>query len=164
MILAGLKIFLTESLPYYYNVVMNNNLNLSRLNQKVSDIKQSLSVLREYASRDKTIFLNNPEAVRSARYAFIVMIEAASSIANHLCAKLLNEAPQSYADSFFRLGTSGYLEKGLAERLAKMTAFRNLLVHGYGKVDDHVMFKIMQEDMRDLDLLLIAMRQLINQE
>jgi len=144
--------------------MINKKLNLARLNQKVSDIKQSLSVLREYASRDKSIFLNNPEAVRSARYAFIVMIEAASNVANHLCVKLLNEAPQNYADSFFRLGVSGYLEKELAERLAKMTAFRNLLVQGYGKVDDQVMFKIMQEDLRDLDLLLTAIRQLVNQE
>lgn len=143
---------------------MNKNLNTSRLNLKVSDIKQSLSVLREYAGRDQSIFLSNPEAVRSARYAFIVMIEAASSIANHLCARLLNEAPQSYADSFFRLGAAGYIQKDLAERLAKMTAFRNLLVHGYGKVDDQVMFEIMQEDLHDLDLLLTAIRQLINQE
>jgi len=144
--------------------MINKSLNISRLNQKVSDIKQSLAALREYARRDRSIFLSNPEAVRSARYAFIVMIEAASSIANHLCARLLNEAPQSYADSFLNLGASGYLQKDLADRLAKMTAFRNLLVHGYGKVDDQVMFKIMQEDLHDLDLLLTALRQLIDRE
>ncbi len=143
---------------------MNKNINITRLNQKISDIKQSLAVLREYAGREQNIFLSNPEAVRSARYAFIVMIEAASSIANHLCAKLLNEAPQSYADSFLLLGTSGFLEQDLAERLAKMTAFRNLLVHGYGKVDDELMFKIMLNDLYDLDLLLSGIRRLLNQE
>lgn len=143
---------------------MNKNINITRLNQKISDIKQSLAVLREYAGREQNIFLSNPEAVRSARYAFIVMIEAAPSIANHLCAKLLNEAPQSYADSFLLLGTSGFLEQDLAERLAKMTAFRNLLVHGYGKVDDELMFKIMLNDLYDLDLLLSGIRRLLNQE
>jgi len=113
---------------------MTNHLNLFRLNQKVSDIKQSLAVLREYARRDSSIFLNNPEAVRSARYPFIVMIEAASGIANHLCARLLNEAPQSYADSFLCLGASGYIQKDLAERLAKMTtAFRNLWFTGMAR-------------------------------
>jgi len=52
----------------------------------------------------------------------------------------------------------------LAERLAKMTAFRNLLVHGYGKVDDELMFKIMLNDLYDLDLLLSGIRRLLNQE
>lgn len=32
-------------------------------------------------------FLSNLEAIRAARYTFIVLIEAATNIANHLCAR-----------------------------------------------------------------------------
>lgn len=64
-------------------------LNLHRIAQKVAGIKNSLAVSREYAAQKDEVFLGNPEAIRSARYAFIVLIEAATNIAGHLCARLL---------------------------------------------------------------------------
>ena len=136
-------------------------LNIARLNQKVGDIKQALAILRGYISQDEKEFLNNHEAVRSARYSFIVLIEAATNIANHLCAKYLHEAPESYADAFLQLGNHGILPNGLAERLGKMTGFRNLLVHGYGKVDDRIMLQIMKNDLPDLDLYLAEIKNLV---
>ncbi len=142
----------------------SGKINLSRLSQKVADIKQSLSVLREYTRQDEVIFLSNPEALRSARYAFIVLIEAAINIANHLCARLLHEAPQSYADCFLLLGKHELLPADLSERLGKMTGFRNLLVHGYGKVDDKVMLKIMKYDLGDLDLFLTEVAKLVRDD
>jgi uncharacterized protein YutE (UPF0331/DUF86 family) len=85
-------------------------------------------------------------------------------MANHLCVKLLSEAPQSYADSFLRLGNAGYLPKDLAGRLAKMAAFQDLLVHRYGEIDDGLMLKIMREDLHDLDLLLAAIQKIVGKE
>jgi uncharacterized protein YutE (UPF0331/DUF86 family) len=137
------------------------NLNLSRIRDKVSDIKESLSVLQDYAKQDDEKFLGNKEAIRSARYAFIVLIEAATNIANHLCARMLNKAPTSYADSFFLLADNNILESTLAKRLGKMTGFRNLLVHGYGEVDNRVMLGIMRKDLHDLVLYLKEIAQLV---
>jgi uncharacterized protein YutE (UPF0331/DUF86 family) len=136
-------------------------INLPRLSQKIADIKQSLVILRAYSTKEPDKFLNNPEAVRSARYTFIVLVEAATNIANHLCVKYLHEAPQSNAEGFLLLGKHGHLPNGLAERLGKMTGFRNLLVHGYGNVDDHRMFLIMQNDLSDLDLFLAEIAKLV---
>ncbi len=141
-----------------------DKINLPRLNQKVADIKQSLAVLYKYAAQDESIFLQNPEAIRSARYAFIVLVEASTNIANHFCATLLNEAPQSYADGFLLLGKQGLLPEDLAERLGKMTGFRNLLVHGYGKVDDRRMLQIMKHDLSDLDLFLTQVSKLVRND
>ena len=142
---------------------MTKNLNISLLQQKVADIKQSLVVLREYTNQEKQQFLKNAEAVRSARYAFIVLIEAATNIANHFCAKIVHEAPQSYAESFMLLANNRLIPEDLAKRLAKMTGFRNLLVHGYGRVDDQIMFNIMQQELDNLDHFLIEVANLINQ-
>lgn len=136
-------------------------LNLSRIREKIADIKEALAILRSYARREEKEFLNNSEAVRAARYTFIVLIEAATNIANHLCARLLNKAPASYAESFLLLGEHNLLDRELAQRLGKMTGFRNLLVHGYGKIDDSKMFKIMCEDLGDLEAFLEAMQYII---
>jgi len=137
------------------------NLNLSRISDKVSDIKQSMRVLQNYAEQDDEKFLNNQEAIRSARYAFIVLIEAATNIANHLCARVLGKAPASYADSFLLLGENAIIERDLAKRLGKMTGFRNLLIHGYGEVDDRRMLSIIREDIQDMALYMEEICQLL---
>ncbi|QGP91046.1 hypothetical protein MGLY_03700 [Neomoorella glycerini] len=140
------------------------DLNIARLSQKVADIKDALAVLRDYAARNDEDFLNNAEAIRSAKYAFIILIEAATNIANHLCARLLNLAPTSYAESFLLLGENKLIDDALAKRLGKMTGFRNLLVHGYGKIDNKKMLKTMREDLGDLDAFLASLQNIIQRE
>ncbi|BCV22258.1 type VII toxin-antitoxin system HepT family RNase toxin [Moorella sp. Hama-1] len=140
------------------------DLNIARLSQKVADIKEALAVLRDYAVRDDGAFLNNAEAIRSAKYAFIILIEAATNIANHLCARLLNLAPTSYAESFLLLGENKLIDADLAKRLGKMTGFRNLLVHGYGKIDNKKMLQTMRGDLGDLDAFLSSLQNIIPRE
>ena len=135
--------------------------NVSRIREKVADIRENLQVLNEYTKRAKNDFLSNKEAVRSARYAFIVMIEASSNIANHLCARMLNSSPDSYAECFLLLGNSQIISADLSLRLGKMAGFRNILVHGYAKVDDHKMFEIMQNNMGDVEQWLEELQNLL---
>lgn len=139
----------------------HSKLNLLRINEKISDIMESIQVLQQYGEQDDRIFLGNPEALRSAKYAFIVLIEAATNIATHLCARLLAKAPANYAESFLLLGERGLIEQNLARRLSKMTGFRNLLVHGYGKIDNHQMLGIMRRDIKDVKLYLQAINKLL---
>ncbi|MDK2931225.1 MAG: hypothetical protein PWR07_1356 [Bacillota bacterium] len=138
------------------------DLNIARIRQKVADIQEALAVLRAYAGREDQAFLLDAEAIRAARYAFIVLVEAASNVANHLCARLLGKAPVSYSDSFLTLGDNGIIDVGLAERLAKMAGFRNLLVHRYGDVKDERMLEIMRNDLGDVDKYLRAIRDVIS--
>lgn len=139
----------------------HSKLNLLRINEKISDIMESIQVLQQYGEQDDRIFLGNPEALRSAKYAFIVLIEAATNIATHICARLLAKAPANYAESFLLLGERGLIEQNLARRLSKMTGFRNLLVHGYGKIDNHQMLGIMRRDIKDVKLYLQAINKLL---
>lgn len=71
------------------------------------------------------------------------------------------KAPASYAESFLLLGENKLVDFELAKRLGKMTGFRNLLVHGYGKIDDNKMFKIMREDLGDVEAFLEALQSII---
>jgi len=131
-----------------------HQLNLAKIREKITDIKESLAFLRRYAIQNDETFLNNKEAVRAARYSFIILIEAAMNIANHFCARLLDKAPETYAETFLLLSKEGIIDPRLAERLAQMAKFRNLLVHGYGKVDDRRMLRIMREDLSDVKAFL----------
>lgn len=136
------------------------SLDLVRLAQKAADIRENVSVLTEYARRPDAEFLDNPEAVRSARYSFIVVIEAAVNVAAHICARILSRAPSSQRESFMLLAQAGLLSETLALNLSKMAGFRNLLVHGYGEVDDAVMLGFMRRNLQDVEDFLSGVRQL----
>jgi len=114
----------------------SRQLNIARIREKVSDIKEYLAVLHRYAEQEDAVFLANEEAILAARYSLIVLIEAAMNIANHFCARLLDKAPQTYSDAFLLLGEKKIIDSELAIRLAKMAKFRNLLVHGYAEIDN----------------------------
>jgi uncharacterized protein YutE (UPF0331/DUF86 family) len=111
-----------------------DDINLTLVGRKVSDIHESRTLLLRYAEREDDDFLTDDNAVRAARYTFIVLVEASSSIAAHLCAKLLKKVPATYADSYLLLAEHGMMSSNLATSLAQMSRLRNLLVHGYAKV------------------------------
>lgn len=139
-------------------------LNLPRIAEKIADVRESIKILQAYGKLADGVFLGNPEAVRSARYAFIVLIEAAINIATHFCARLLAKAPASYAESFLLLGENCLIEPGLAIRLGKMAGFRNLLVHGYGEVDNRRMLSLIRKDLHDLDIYLQEISELLQRQ
>jgi len=141
-----------------------SKLNIQRINEKTHDIKEALTILFQYTKQNDLDFLNNPEAIRSARYCFIVLGEAATNIATHICARLLNKAPATYADSFYILGEYGLINQPLAKRLGKMMGFRNLLIHGYNKIDDKRMLQIMRNDLADLEQYLEVINMLIRKQ
>jgi len=138
-------------------------LNIARMTEKIHEINDSLSILQNYVTKGKDVFLASSESVLAARYVFIVMIEASSNIANHLCARQLKTSPGSYAESFILLGKKGIIDNDLSLRLSKMVGFRNLLVHGYGKVDDEIMFDIMCNNLEDIELWLNELNYFIDQ-
>ncbi len=129
-------------------------LNIERIREKVADIKENLQILRDYSKQDREEFVENKEAVRSAKYAFIVMIEASSNIANHLCARLINTSPDSYAECFLLLGKHELISSKLSINLSKMAGFRNILVHGYTEIDDSKIYDFLQTSLDDLNIYL----------
>jgi uncharacterized protein YutE (UPF0331/DUF86 family) len=124
---------------------------------RAADIRGELAALRVYADMPERAFSVDPEKARAARYGLIVVVEAAAAICNHLCARL-GRAPESYPGCFELLGVLGVVEPALARRLAAMARLRNLLVHGYGRVDDRRLHKIIREDLGDLEEFLEAVR------
>lgn len=128
---------------------MTGNLNPDRINQKIADVKEALTTLEEYAKLPDDDFLPNRERIRSARYSFIMLAEAATNIASHLCARVFNKAPVTYGDIFSILAENNVIDKSVAARLGKIVGFRNLLVHRYEIIDDRKMLAIMRHDLGD---------------
>jgi uncharacterized protein YutE (UPF0331/DUF86 family) len=105
------------------------SLNLDLIRSRSADIRRETEPLKAYAGLSHEEFVKDAEKVRAARYALIVVVEAAAAICNHLACRS-GRPPDSYPGCFEILGEIGIVEAPLAGRLAALSRLRNLLVHG----------------------------------
>lgn len=106
---------------------------LSRLLQRLGE---QLSILQQRAGEDRSALRADEARLSGTKYRFVTAIEAVLDIAHHLLASELWGPAEDSAGAVRLLARHGVLDADLAERLARATGFRNLLVHGYAEVDD----------------------------
>ena len=114
-------------------------------------IRDEAARLRRTAARDDTDLFEDPDLLPAAKYRLIVVIEAATDVADHIIASEGLRPSTSFADSFRSLREAGWLDPELADALADAARFRNVLVHQYADVDDHRVVEIMRTRVDDLD-------------
>ena len=122
-----------------------------RINKLVSSMRESVRILHEIKDMPELDFKKDIHRQSSAKYNFIVAIEAAIDIANHLISKSRFRAPEDYADTFRVLGDAGVLESEFTLELEKMARFRNRLVHVYWDVDIAEVWRILQSRLEDFE-------------
>ncbi len=130
-------------------------INLDLIRTRSADIRRELEMLRAHAALPEDAFSVDPEKVRAARYSLTVVVEAAAAICNHLVTRQ-SRVSESYPGCFQLLGELGIVDASLATRLAAMARLRNLLVHGYGRVDDRRLHQVLRQDLDDLEAFLAA--------
>lgn len=139
------------------------NINLSLLCQRFGEIRDSISTLRRYSDVPVKEFLINETVVAASKYTLLTAIEAAISVCNHLAARMLNKSPDTYAECFTVLASGGIITNELADRLARMAGFRNLLVHVYNQIDDSRVWEIVRSDLGDLEEYVDAVCNVVGQ-
>jgi len=127
------------------------SLNVDRLRLRLGAIADALRHLRELGALGEEAFLSDFRNTESAKYLLIVAIEAAIDICNHIVARGGGRSPQDYADCFEVLAELGVLQPALVERLKRMARFRNLVVHLYWQVDNRLVYRVICEDLEDLE-------------
>ncbi|HVR41760.1 MAG TPA: DUF86 domain-containing protein [Thermoanaerobaculia bacterium] len=85
-------------------------------------------------------------------------IQAAIDVATHIVADQRLGEPSAARDLFTILGRRGVIDGPLAERLARMVGFRNILVHEYEDLDLEIVRHIVREDVGDLLAFASAVR------
>jgi uncharacterized protein YutE (UPF0331/DUF86 family) len=138
--------------------------NVDLLRQRAGEIRQALYILENYRRLPKEDFLGNQQASDAAKYRLIVVIEASVSICTHLSARLAGQTPESYAQCFEILAVSKVIPQELADSLGDMVRFGNLLVHGYGRMDDNRVWDILQQHLRDLEAYLLEISKTLQEK
>jgi len=141
-----------------------SEVNLDRVRELAGHIRNACRQLRELTAPGAESFLADAKTMNSAKYLLIVAAEAALDMCTHLAAKRGGRSPEDYADCMVILSELGVLDQDLRVRMSKMARFRNLLVHLYWKVDDHEVFRVINEHLGDFDLYLQAIGRYLKTE
>ncbi len=118
--------------------------NPDKIAKLVSEMRKAIFRLKSLKALDKEAFLNDPDKIGSAKYHFIVAIESAIDICNHVISQNGYRAPEDYGDTFWILGEQGAFDKDFISDLKEMAKFRNRLIHLYWEVDDEQLHEILQ--------------------
>ncbi len=128
--------------------------NPDKIASLVSEMRKAINRLKSLGTLDKESFLNDPDKIGSAKYNFVIAIESAIDICNHIISQNGYRAPEDYADTFQVLGEQGVFDKDFLRALKDMARFRNRLIHLYWEVDDEQVYEILQSRLDDFKTFL----------
>ena len=123
--------------------------NPDKITKLISEMRKSVGRLKTLRLLNKDSFLDDPDKIGSAKYHFIVSIESAIDISNHIISQNGYRTPEDYADTFEVLSEKRVFNSEFAGTLKEMTKFRNRLVHLYWGIDDEQVYEILQNRLED---------------
>lgn len=120
-----------------------------RLN-KLDEYLVILNGLRRYSFAE---FAENPEHYGSAERFLQLAIESITDLGNHVIADLALGAVNWHSDIPKLLAQAGYLNTELQATWMRMIGFRNILVHDYLDIDQHIVYEVLQNHLQDLEAI-----------
>lgn len=137
-----------------------HSINRERIIELMNEVEKALYKLRKLRNIEENEFFSDFKNIDAAKYNFILAIEACIDICNHIVAKIAKRIPKDYADCFKILNEIGLIkDQEFVYRLMNMARFRNILVHFYWKVEDERLFKILKENLKDIEIFLEIIKQ-----
>jgi uncharacterized protein YutE (UPF0331/DUF86 family) len=122
-----------------------------RLRALLDRLGEELSHLRRLSERPPAQVLADPDLLAAVKYRFVVAIETCIDVGEHVIASEGLRAPADFADVFAVLGEAGFLPAEDVAGFQGMARFRNLLVHGYQRVDDQRVVEILGSRLADFE-------------
>ena len=117
---------------------------------RIDEIQESLNRLEQIKGLDEERFLNDRDLQDIASYRLLVIIEAALSICQHICAREIHKAPDTYAGCFSILEEHNIITPELSNEMQQIARFRNMLVHIYWDIDYRIVHRIINERLSDI--------------
>jgi uncharacterized protein YutE (UPF0331/DUF86 family) len=131
--------------------------NPDKIVKLVSEMRKAVGHLKSLGEIGREAFVGDPDKIGSAKYHFIVAIEAAIDICNHIISQNGYRSPEDYADTFQVLSEQGAFDRAFTGDLREMAKFRNRLTHLYWEVDDEQVYDILRQKLGDFKEFLDAL-------
>ena len=119
--------------------------------ERLAHINRMLQLLKERRTASLEEFQRNSLLADATMYELQTCIEAMTDIGNHIIAAAGFRKPQERSEIMAILAEEGVIPPDLAKRLAEAVRLRNILVHGYLKVAINVVYKVLRENLEDVE-------------
>ena len=127
-----------------------------RVASKLALIETRLRELRTLAN--PSLIAQDLLQERFVEYTLQTAIQAALDTASHVVSEERLGEPATNRELFALLARAGILDLDLGERLQAMAGFRNVLVHGYDRVNLGIVRDIVENRLEDLEAFVAAIR------
>jgi len=118
----------------------------SSIRIRLEKLQEFVGLLNQYKKLSWTAFKNDLTIQGAAQHYFILAIECCLDIGEIIIADCRFRHPTDNRDVFRILGEHRVLSKPFSEKFMLAAGFRNLLVHGYTKVDMAKVHKHLKND------------------
>lgn len=113
-------------------------------------LEKALQILHQSGKIGLKELTGNDVLLSAVERNFQVAIECILDIGNHIIAEKGFESPDDNEDIIRILGDEGVLPPDFAGSIKGMAGFRNILVHGYTKVDYELLYDYLARRLDDL--------------
>lgn len=114
---------------------------------RLEKLQEFIALLKQYRKLSWLAFKNDLTVQGAAQHYFILAIECCLDIGEIIIADCRFRHPTDNRDVFRILGEHRVLSKPFAEKFMLAAGFRNLLVHGYTKVDMEKVYQHLRKDL-----------------
>lgn len=123
------------------------------LRRRLNQLEEYLEILHGLQRYSFDAFLDNPEHYGSAERFLHLAIESLMDMGNHVVAHEGLGVVDAYSDIAHLLYEAGYVDAALHETWVRMIGFRNILVHGYLDIDREIVYRVLCDDLADIEAL-----------
>jgi len=119
---------------------------------KFQIVDEKIKILKEISRTSAREAVSDPIKRAAAERLLQVAIEAVIDIGCHIISALKLKTPSTYAEIAEILASKRIISDDLQQKIASMIRFRNLLVHGYTKVDPERLADLLERRLNDFEL------------
>jgi uncharacterized protein YutE (UPF0331/DUF86 family) len=120
------------------------------LRRKLAELAAYVSQVSEYRDLRVERYRAEWKTQRIVERTLQMAIETCLDIASHVLSDRELGAPSTYAETFAILVEAGLMSPGLGRVMVDMTGFRNVIIHGYARIDADTAIRILREHLEDV--------------
>ena len=128
------------------------------IRERLKRLEDVIVRLRELASSDRLDLAGDYRDAWTAERGLHLAAEIAFDVGNHILSAHFGTSSSDYEDIIKQLADRGVISRELSERFKGLGGFRNVLVHGYLRIDSRRVGEALERAPRDFSLLLDEIR------
>lgn len=137
---------------------------ISKIIHKIEQLREYLKYLQNYQTYSQKEISEDFTLRAAVERYFHLSIECVIDISYMIISDLKLKRPANYRHSIDLLGEQGVIPDEFAYYFAPITGFRNILVHEYAEIDFNLVYKHLQNDLKDLEKFCQYVVQFLNKE